>query len=163
MAGFLPKQSQNFHRIEGAKIAIVAAMWHPQYVNAMVERAQLEMIDAGVKAEDISLHTLPGSLELPLAANMLFEADAELDAVIAFGVVLQGATTHDSSVLQTVVEGFGQVALKFNKPIINEVIGVTNLEDAAKRSDDSEANKGLEAVFALTELLHWQNSLKDNK
>lgn len=160
MAGFLPKQSHHFHRIEGAKIAIVKAMWHPQFVNAMVERARLEMIDAGVKAEDISEHTLPGSLELPLAANMLFEADPSLDAVMAFGVVLQGATTHDASVLQTVVEGFGQVALKFNKPIINEVIGVTNLDDAAKRSDDSESNKGLEAVFALTELLHWQRQLK---
>lgn len=159
MAGFLPKKKEDFHRIEGAKVAIVAAMWHPQFVDAMVARARQEMIDAGVNADDISVHTLPGSLELPLAANMLFEADPELDAVMAFGVVLQGATTHDASVLQTVVEGFGQVSLKFNKPIINEVIGVTNLDDAAKRSDDSESNKGLEAVFALTELLHWQRQL----
>lgn len=163
MAGFLPKQKQDFHKIPNAKVAIVAAMWHPQCVNAMVDRAVQEMLDAGVQQSNISVHILPGSLELPLAANMLFEADADLSAVMAFGVVLQGATTHDSSVIQTVVEGFGQVALKFNKPIINEVIGVTCLEDAEARSDDSEANKGLEAVFALTELLHWQDSLKDKQ
>lgn len=160
MAGFLPKKQQDFHHIPRAKVAIIAAMWHPQFVNAMVDRAIAEMLAVGVQRENISVHTLPGSLELPLAANMLFESDSELSAVMAFGVVLQGATTHDASVLQTVVEGFGQVSLKHNKPIINEVIGVTNLDDAAARSDDSEANKGVEAVFALTELLHWQDSLQ---
>ena len=159
MAGFLPKKKQDFHKIPNAKVAIVAAMWHPQFVDAMVNRAIAEMVDAGVSRDDISVHHLPGSLELPLAANMLFESDPELSAVMAFGVVLQGATTHDASVLQTVVEGFGQVSLKFNKPIINEVIGVTSLEDAAARSDESDSNKGLEAVFALTELLHWQSIL----
>lgn len=159
MAGFLPKKQQEFYSIPEAKVAIVAAMWHPQFVDAMVDRAIAEMLAVGVKRDNITVHKLPGSLELPLAANMLFEADSELSAVMAFGVVLQGATTHDASVLQTVVEGFGQVSLKFNKPIINEVIGVTSLDDAAARSDNSESNKGLEAVFALTELLHWQASL----
>jgi 6,7-dimethyl-8-ribityllumazine synthase len=159
VAGFLPKKKEQFHKIPNAKVAIVAAMWHPQFVDAMVDRAIAEMQDAGVSRDNISVHTLPGSLELPLAANMLFESDPELSAVMAFGVVLQGATTHDASVLQTVVEGFGQVSLKHNKPIINEVIGVTSLDDAAARSDDSESNKGLEAVFALTELLHWQDTL----
>jgi 6,7-dimethyl-8-ribityllumazine synthase len=159
MAGFLPKPVEEFYKIPEARVAIIAAMWHPQYVNAMVDRTVKELLAVDVKQENISTHTLPGSLELPYAARCLFESDQSLDAVIAFGVVLKGDTTHDDSVLQNVVDGFGRVSDRFHKPIINEVIGVSSLEDAQKRSDDSIANKGVEAVFALTELLHWKASL----
>ena len=159
MAGFLPKSVSEFHKIPGTRIAIISAMWHPHIIDGMVSRAQQELLAVGVSVDDISIHTLPGSLELPFAARCLFESDARLDAIIAFGVVLKGATTHDDHVLQHVVDGFGRVTERFHKPIINEVIGVSRLLDAEQRADDSVANKGVEAVFALTELLHWQNTL----
>lgn len=159
MAGFLPKPVDAFHPIPGTRVAIIAAMWHPQCVDAMVNRAVKELQAVGVNADDISIHTLPGSLELPYAARCLFEHDDTLDAVIAFGVVLKGDTTHDDNVMQQVVEGFGRVSDRFHKPVINEVIGVKTLEDAEKRSDDTIANKGVEAVFALSELIHWKNTL----
>lgn len=159
MAGFLPKPVVDFHKIPNARIAIIAAMWHPQCVNAMVERTLKELLAVDVSEANISTHLLPGSLELPYAARCLFERDSNLDAVIAFGVVLKGDTTHDDNVLQNVVEGFGRVSDRFHKPIINEVIGVKTVKDAEKRSDDSAGNKGVEAVFALTELLYWKNNL----
>ena len=159
MAGYLPKPVEQFYKIPNAKVAIIAAMWHPQCVDAMIARAQQELLAVDVSPNNISVHKIPGSLELPYAARCLFESDANLDAIIAFGVVLKGNTTHDDSVIQTVVEGFSRVADRVNKPIINEVIGVASLEDAEKRSDHSLNNKGVEAVFALTELLHWKQSL----
>jgi 6,7-dimethyl-8-ribityllumazine synthase len=163
MAGFLPKPVNEFHSIPDARIAIVASMWHPECVNSMVERAVTELMAAGVDEKNVSTHTLPGSLELPYAARCLFENDSALDAVIAFGVVLKGDTTHDDNVMQNVVDGFGRVSDRFHKPIINEVIGVMSIEDAQKRSDDTVANKGVEAVFALTELLRWKSSLPPAK
>lgn len=159
MAGYLPKPVGEFHKIPGSRIAIIAAMWHPQCVNAMIDRAKQELLAVDVEAENISVHYIPGSLELPYAARCLYESDSSLDAIIAFGVVLKGETTHDDSVLQTVVEGFSRVSDRFHKPLINEVIGVNSIEDAIARSDDSISNKGVEAVFALTELLHWKRSL----
>lgn len=159
MAGFLPKPIESFNKIPTARVAIVAAMWHPECVNAMIDRAIKELAAVGVSESNISTHFLPGSLELPYAARCLFEKDDNLDAVIAFGVVLKGDTTHDDNVLQNVVDGFGRVMDRFHKPIINEVIGVKTVEDARKRSDDSIANKGVEAVFALSELLSWKNNL----
>ncbi|MGH1441541.1 MAG: 6,7-dimethyl-8-ribityllumazine synthase [Cellvibrionaceae bacterium] len=159
MAGYLPKAVDQFYKIPQAKIAIVAAMWHPDCVNAMISRAKKELLAVGVNESNISIHHIPGSLELPYAARCLFEADATIDAVIAFGVVLKGATTHDDSVIQTVVDGFSRVTDRFHKPIINEVIGVSSMDDAKQRSDESISNKGVEAVFALTELLHWKSTL----
>jgi 6,7-dimethyl-8-ribityllumazine synthase len=159
MAGFLPKNAADFHKIPRARIAIIAAMWHPQFIDAMIERAYRELLAVDVAAKNLSVHKVPGSLELPFASRCLFESDHDLDAIIAFGIVLKGETTHDHSVIQTVVDGFSRVTDRFHKPIINEVIGVASLEDARQRSDDSVANKGVEAVFALTELLLWRNSL----
>lgn len=159
MAGYLPKPIEAFHKIPNARIAIIAAMWHPQCINAMVERTKKELAAVGVTESNIVIHMIPGSLELPYAARCLFEHDKTLDAIIAFGVVLKGDTTHDDSVLRTVVDGFSRVSDRFHKPIINEVIGVTHLSDAEKRATDSISNKGVEAVFALTELLHWQANL----
>ncbi|MBX2809155.1 MAG: 6,7-dimethyl-8-ribityllumazine synthase [Cellvibrionaceae bacterium] len=160
MAGYLPKAVSDFHKIPGARVAIIAALWHKDCIDAMIARAHTELLALDVAAADISVHLLPGSLELPYAARRLFETQPELDAIIAFGVVLKGATTHDDSVIQTVVDGFARVTDRCHKPIINEVIGVTCLEHAQQRADETVANKGVEAVFALSELLHWERSLQ---
>ena len=159
MAGSLPKSIEAFHKIPNARLAIIASMWHAECVDSMVQKAEEVLLSLEVKPEDLSVHRLPGSFELPSAARMLFELDPKLDAIIAFGVVLQGATTHDTTVIHNVMQGFSLVSDRFGKPIINEVIGVTCLEDARKRSGDSEWNKGIEAAFAVSELLHWHRGL----
>jgi 6,7-dimethyl-8-ribityllumazine synthase len=136
-------------------------MWHARYVDGMVHRAIEELRRLGVKEKDIDVHHLPGSLELPLAARILFETEPKLDGIIAFGVVLKGATSHNDSVLEQVMQGFALTTDRFGKPIINEVIGVNDLKDAADRSGDDIRNKGVEAAFALSEYLNWKNSLSE--
>lgn len=151
----LPKTPEQFHQIPGAKIAIIGASWHSECVDAMIARAEKELHNCGVSPEDIQIHKVPGSLELPLAARVLFETNPALDAVLTFGVVLSGITTHDETVITSVSRGFMDVQDRFGKLIINEVIGVENIEDAHKRSGDDLFNKGVEAVYATSEMLHW--------
>ncbi len=160
MGAGLPKTTAQFHKIPHARIAIIASSWHSEYVDAMIDRAQKELLALDVKAENIIVHKLPGSLELPFAASLLFEEDPRIDAILAFGVVLEGITSHDEMVLNGVFEGFMDVTKRFKKPVINEVIGVASLEDAQKRSGDNIMNKGVEAVYAASELLHWVKGVK---
>lgn len=157
MKGFLPKSPKDFYDLSGKKVAIIASMWHIDCVNNMINRASQELNRLNISS--IDTHYLPGSLELPTAAKLLFKKFKDLDAIIAFGVVLKGSTTHDDSVIQTVVNGFNTLSLEFEKPIINEVIGVNTMEDAVARSDNSESNKGVEAVFALSEYMRFKDSL----
>jgi 6,7-dimethyl-8-ribityllumazine synthase len=159
MSGHLPKTPENFHHIPNAKLAIIASMWHPEFVDSMVERAKAELHLIGVKEENLGIYKVPGSLELPYAAGQLFEEQPELDAILAFGVVLEGDTTHNDSVIQNVVHGFTLICDRFGKPVINEVIGVKNISDAAVRSADDLNNKGVEAVFAVSELLRFRDSV----
>ena len=160
MGAGLPKTPDQFHKIPHARVAILASSWHSECVDAMVDRAQKELLALEVKAENILVHKLPGSLELPFAASVLFEEDPRIDAILAFGVVLEGITSHDAMVLNGVFEGFMDVTKRFGKPVINEVIGVASVEDARKRSADDNMNKGVEAVYATSELLHWVNRIK---
>lgn len=160
MAGALPRKPEDFLPGTGAKVALISSMWHPQCVQPMVKKAQSELIRVGVKAEDIQTHQIPGSLELPFAARALFQRYPELDAILAFGVVLQGMTIHDKTVIETVVRGFLEVSNEFGKPIINEVIGVSDLRFAVERSQDDEKNKGVEAAFAFLEIFNWLKQLR---
>jgi 6,7-dimethyl-8-ribityllumazine synthase len=161
MAGGLPKKAGDFYKIPHARIAIIGSMWHAECVEGMMRRAHTELLACDVASEQIQIHRIPGSLELPFAARVLFEHDSRLDAILAFGVVLQGATAHNESVLANVVHGFSLVSERYCKPIINEVIGVSSISDAEARSSDDDKNKGLEAVFAVTEILHWKKSLEN--
>lgn len=156
----LPKVPGEFHKLPNACLAIIGSQWHNDCVNAMIERAYSELLAIDVLPEKISIHRVPGSLEIPFAAQVLFETNPELDAVLAFGVVLKGRTSHDESVMQNIVSGFRDVTHRFSKPIINEVIGVTDIKDARERSGDDLMNKGVEAVFAASELLHWLSSIR---
>lgn len=160
MAGALPKPKEQFHKIPTARLAIIASMWHSECVNSMINCARSLLFNLEVSTENLTVHRVPGSLELPFAARVLFELDPKLDAIIAFGVVLKGATTHNDSVIQNVVNGFSLVSDRFGKPIINEVIGVSNIEEARLRSADNDNNKGVEAVFAVSELLHWLSATR---
>lgn len=160
MAGGLPKAINQFHKIPEARIAIIASMWHAECIDSMINKAEEILLEIGVRKDNLSVHKLPGSLELPFAARTLFESDPKLDAILAFGVVLKGETTHDETVIQNVYKGFAFATERYGKPIINEVIGVNSIDDARKRSGDSQWNKGIEAAFAVSELLHWKQSLK---
>lgn len=159
MAGMLPTSPDAFKPIPWAKIAIISSLWHQDIIHKMISVAQQALIRLGIPENQIMLHYLPGSLELPYAADMLFTKYTDLDAILAFGVVLKGITNHDSSVLDSVIQGFNWVGQRHHKPIINEVIGVSTLEDARKRAGDDHQNKGLEAVFAVSELLYWKKFL----
>jgi 6,7-dimethyl-8-ribityllumazine synthase len=158
MAGGLPKKREEFHKIPGEKVAIIASMWHAQCVEPMVDRCVSEL--RALDCKDIEIHYLPGSYELPMAAQFLFKKKPDLDVVIAFGVVLTGATAHNITVLQEITNGFSHIMRDTGKVIINEVIGVSDIQDAVKRSGNDNWNKGLEAAFAASEVLVWRKKMR---
>lgn len=159
MAGEFPFAEECFKPIPWANVAIIASQWHREYLDVMVESTQ-QILSTKLQLEpqNVETHYLPGAYELPFAARTLYEQRPKLDAIIAFGIVLKGETTHDASVVNSVVQGFSSVMSEYKKPIINEVIGVTDIAHAKARQEF----KGKEAAFALSQLLNWQRELTYN-
>lgn len=147
MAGAAPQIS--IPQVPNAKVAIISASWHMDICGELVSGARRACIAAGIS--DISELYVPGSFELPLAAQHAFERG--VDAVIVLGLVLRGETPHFDYVCQGVTQGVMDVQLKFSKPIGFGVLMCETLEQAHARSGapGSKEDKGYDAaVAALT-------------
>lgn len=123
-------------------IAIVTSTWHSELTTAMRDHAVAELVQQGIQQENIGLFRMPGTFELPLACQKALE---RYDAVIAFGVVVQGQTHHARLVAEQAAAGLMQVQLTTRKPVTFEVLYVEDYKDAEKRAIGSE-NKGLLAA-----------------
>ncbi len=115
---------------------------------------------AGLGAGTPREHSIPGSLELPSAAQYLIEnSRSPLEAVICFGVILKGETLHFELISHEVMRGIGRVSFATRTPIISEVLTVLDLSDAIERAQDDEYNKGIEAAVAAAEIIAWRRAL----
>jgi 6,7-dimethyl-8-ribityllumazine synthase len=149
MAGKAPaiKVSQ----LPKAKVAIISASWHPEICADLVAGAMRALEAAHVKK--IKTIYVPGSFEIPLAAQKMFEKG--YDAVVAVGLVLKGDTPHFDYVCQGVTQGVIDVQLKWSKPIGYGVLMCENLEQAIDRCGrgGSKEDKGFDSALAALRLL----------
>ena len=138
-------------RVEGARVAIVAAQWHPKVTDALVAGAIRALDDSGVT--DYTVVRVPGSFELPVAS--LHAAKNGYDAVIALGVVIRGDTPHFEYVCQAATEGLMQVGVSTGIPIGFGVLTCDNDPQALDRAGlpDSREDKGYEATQAALSTL----------
>ncbi|KAJ5385339.1 6-7-dimethyl-8-ribityllumazine synthase [Penicillium concentricum] len=62
------------HDGSGLRVAIVHARWNTVIIEQLVSGAKKSLLAAGVTAENITVQTVPGSYELPLAVQRLYAA-----------------------------------------------------------------------------------------
>lgn len=149
MAGDAPEIT--IPQLPKAKIAIVSSSWHMDICGDLVAGATRALEAADVKK--IKVIYVPGSFEIPLAAQKLFEKG--YDAVVAVGLVLKGETPHFDFVCQGVTQGIIDVQLKFSKPIGFGVLMCNDLDQAIARSGrpGSKEDKGYDSAIAALKLL----------
>jgi 6,7-dimethyl-8-ribityllumazine synthase len=134
-----------------ARVAIISSSWHSDICNDLIAGAQRALNAASVK--DVEVIYVPGSFEIPLAAQLAFEKG--FDAVVAIGLVLEGETPHFDYVCQGVTQGVMDVSLKFSAPIGFGVLMCNSLDQAIARSGrpGSIEDKGYDSAVAAIKLL----------
>lgn len=144
--------------IAGARIGILQAKWYAEHTDTMIARCKATLAKAD--CTDIVVHVLPGSLELPIAAQILLrETTVVFDALICFGAIVKGDTYHFEMVADECTRGLGEVSRATDVPIISEVLAVNSLDQLIIRSSDDDNNKGIEAALATIEFIAWRRSL----
>jgi len=135
-----------------AKVAIISSSWHLDICNDLIAGAKRALTQAQVGTVDVQF--VPGSFEIPLAAQYAFEAG--FDAVVALGLVLKGETPHFDYVCQGLTQGVIDVSLKHSKPIGYGVLMCNDLDQAIDRCGraTSKEDKGYDSAVAALELLH---------
>jgi len=153
MAGVAPHFT--FSDMSRYKVAVISARWHEELCNSLVSGAQRALSQAKVSIDPVIY--VPGSFELPLAAQIALDNGA--DAAVVLGVVVRGETPHFDYVCQGVTHGVMQVSLSLSKPIGFGVLTVDNVEQAIARSgvEGSKEDKGFDATVAALELLRVKN------
>ncbi|MFD5464711.1 6,7-dimethyl-8-ribityllumazine synthase [Kitasatospora sp. NPDC127059] len=135
--------------IDGAadlKVAVIAAQWHDQVMNGLLDGAHRALKELGVSEPTVL--RVPGTFELPVAAKRL--AERGYDAVVALGVVIRGGTPHFDYVCQAATAGLTQVSVDTGVPVGFGVLTCDNEQQALDRAGlpGSAEDKGHEAVTA---------------
>jgi 6,7-dimethyl-8-ribityllumazine synthase len=154
MAGHAPEIGVK--PLPNAKVAIISSSWHLDICNDLIAGARRALDAAQVK--NIEVQYVPGSFEIPLAAQFAFEKG--FDAVVAVGLVLKGETPHFDYVCQGVTQGVIDVSLKYGKPIGYGVLMCDDLDQAIARCGrpHSKEDKGYDSAIAALELLRLKNA-----
>lgn len=125
-------------------IAIVASQYNSRYVDALVKHAREELA-AIAPNTTVVVHRVPGAYEVPLAVQEV-AVSSNPNAIIAFGVIIEGETAHAEFIGRCVTEALMRVSLERHVPVIHEVLLVKNEQQAARRCLEIELNRGIEAA-----------------
>ncbi len=128
------------------RLGIVASEFNFDVVSPMLEfaRRHAEFLGAQITAELI----VPGVFEIPLGAKRLAE-QADVDAVVCLGAVIEGETEHDEVIMQHAVRKLMDLSLQYNKPMGLGISGpgMTRLQ-ALERVNDY-ARRAVEAAVKM--------------
>ncbi|HEX9925144.1 MAG TPA: 6,7-dimethyl-8-ribityllumazine synthase [Anaerolineae bacterium] len=144
----------------GLKIGIVSSRWNDFMGQRLLEGAKDTLVRHGVKPEAIDVAMVPGSFELPLAAQKM-AGSGRYDAVICLGVVIRGATPHFDYVAGEAAKGIAQVGLQAGIPVTFGVITSDTVEQAIERAGSKAGNKGVEAALAAIEMANLLRQIEE--
>jgi 6,7-dimethyl-8-ribityllumazine synthase len=142
---------------EGSRVAVVVARWNEPITRRLLEAAVARLRAAGLSAEGLDVAWVPGSFELPLAADRLAAA-GRYAAVVCLGAIIKGETIHDRVIAAAVAAGIEATGRAHGLPVIFGILTCDTLAQALARAGGSEAdgfagNKGAESADAAVEMI----------
>jgi 6,7-dimethyl-8-ribityllumazine synthase len=157
MAGTLSSVNRKSKlNLSSLKFAIVVAEWNEEITEALFQGAVDAFLRLGVKKNNIIRKNVPGSFELPLAAQWTAE-HKDVAAVVCLGCVIQGDTPHFDYICQAVANGIMKVNLKTGKPVAFGVLTTLDKKQALERAGGKYGNKGEEAALTVLKMLEIKN------
>ena len=136
---------------KGLKVALVVSRFNSFLTEQLVKGAQDAFVRLGGAEKDLTLVRVPGAYELPLAAKTLAEKKG-VDAIVALGAVVQGATAHADLINETTARAFSEISLTTGVPVLDGVVSAENLEQAVERCGTKQGNKGFSAMQSAVEM-----------
>lgn len=134
---------------KGLKIAMIVSRFNSFLTEQLVKGATDAFVRLGGDEKNLTLVRVPGAYEIPLVAKKL--ASGKIDAIVALGAVVQGATSHAELINSTISRAFSQISLDTGVPVLDGVVSAENLEQAVERCGTKQGNKGFAAMQSAIE------------
>ena len=140
----------------GRRVGIVLSRFNAKIGETLLAGALHALRDAGVAESDVTIATVPGALETPLALQRMAQT-GDFDALVALGAVVRGETYHFEIVANESASGVSSVQLEFGIPIGNGILTTDTDAQASERAD----TKGRDAALAALEMANLLDAIDE--
>jgi 6,7-dimethyl-8-ribityllumazine synthase len=129
------------------RVGIVLSRFNPEIGELLLQGAVRALLDSGIAERALTVITVPGALETPLALQRMAQS-GRYNALVALGAVIRGETYHFDIVANESAAGVSSVQLEFGIPVGNGILTTDTDEQARERA----AAKGRDAALASLEM-----------
>ncbi|HEV7467611.1 MAG TPA: 6,7-dimethyl-8-ribityllumazine synthase [Candidatus Dormibacteraeota bacterium] len=143
----------------GMRVAIVVGRFNDFVAQRLLEGSVDALVRHGAAADDLTVIWVPGSFEIPLAAQEIAE-QGRVDAIVCLGVVIRGETPHFDFVAGEASRGVGGIGLRARIPTAFGIVTTETLEQAIDRAGGKHGNKGADAALAAVEMVSLLRTLR---
>jgi len=148
------QKSRGNEKPAGARVLVVEARFYEDISDVLLAGARRVLDGAEVAWDRV---TVPGSLEIPIAAAIALDAAARArkpyDGVGALGCVIRGDTFHFEIVARESARALLDLAVARRLPLGNGVLTVDNEAQAWERARPDQGDKGGAAARAALALI----------
>jgi 6,7-dimethyl-8-ribityllumazine synthase len=135
----------------GLRFALVVSRFNDFVSNRLLSGAEDCLRRHGAEPGSLAVVRVPGSWEIPLAADRLART-GRYDAVVALGVLVRGETPHFDVLAAEVSRGLARVSMDTGVPIGFGVLTTETVEQAVERAGAKAGNKGWDAALSAMEM-----------
>jgi 6,7-dimethyl-8-ribityllumazine synthase len=139
----------------GLRVGIVVARFNADIGDGLLASCTAELTRLGVSVDDVTIVSVPGALETPLALQQMAVSDA-YDALIALGAVIRGETYHFEIVSNESARGIMAVQLDTGIPIANGILTTEDDDQATERM----AQKGADCAAVAVEMANLMREIE---
>jgi 6,7-dimethyl-8-ribityllumazine synthase len=143
------------------RIAIVVARYNDFVTDRLRDGAVEALQAAGIDADAVETFDVPGSFELPQAAQRAAET-GRFDAVVCLGCLIRGATPHFEFIAAAAAHGITAASAATGTPMTFGVLTTNSVEEALERAAPGPSNKGAEAARAAIAMAELFDRLARN-
>jgi len=155
----MPKIFEGNIQAKGYRFGIIVSRFNAFITHKLLEGALDCLSRNGAAIDEVAVFRVPGAFEIPLACQKLAQS-GKLDAVIALGAVIRGATPHFNYISAEVAKGVASASLQTGIPISFGVITSDTIEQAIERAGTKSGNKGWDAAQSAIEMVNLFSAME---
>lgn len=140
----------------GLKVGVVMARFNIDVCEGLLSACTAALKKLGVAAEDITIATVPGALEIPLVLQTMAQT-GDYDALVALGAVIRGETYHFEVVSNDSCRAVMEVQLDTGVPVANGILTCEDDDQALVRMQQ----KGADCAQAAVEMANLLRTLAE--
>ena len=141
------------------KVLLVCSPYYKDITNNLIQGAS-DLLKSNYV--DYKILNVPGALEIAPAIKLVLDKSLKkriFDGYVALGCIIKGETYHFEIVANESSRAITDLSLNYSIPIGNGILTVSNKDQAIRRSDPNQLNKGAGAALACLSLINIKNNI----